>query len=183
MADVIKLGNIVSPNGASVIFGAESTQDNRGIEIVNTDTYLPYDIVIVEEDADETIPAEQITFSPDPGSALTGETVQNAINELEQVVYNNIPSFIQETCTLTQGGTLHILTNNYNTRGMMVFYNGLLINRDIHYQIVANNSRIGILLKDFVAEEGDNLTVIGLSSSGGGSGTNINAASLIGGSY
>ena len=65
MADFIKMGNIISPNGASVIFGSESTEDNKNIETVNSETYMPYDIVIVEEDVDETLPAEQISFAPD----------------------------------------------------------------------------------------------------------------------
>lgn len=95
MANVINLGNIVSPNGASVIFGAESTQDKQGIEINNSDTYLPYNIVIVEEDTDETIPADMISFEPNPLSALSSTTVQNAVNELEQVVYSKINTAIE----------------------------------------------------------------------------------------
>ena len=83
MADLIKLGNIVSPNGASVIFGAESTQDGRGIATTNSDTYLPYDIVIVEEDTDETIPAHQVAFEPSPDSALTSNNIGSAVSELE----------------------------------------------------------------------------------------------------
>ena len=58
MAEFLKIGNIVSPNGASVIFGAESSEDGTSLKTTNSDTYLPYDIVIVEEDTDETLPAE-----------------------------------------------------------------------------------------------------------------------------
>lgn len=60
----------------------------------------------------------------------------------------------------------------------MVFYNGLLINETIHYNFTSNV----ISFIDFTAEEGDILTVIGLAA-GGNSGTSINAAALIGGSY
>lgn len=178
MADVIKLGNIVSPNGASVIFGAESTQDNRGIETVNSDTYLPYDIVIVEEDTDETLPAHQITFEPEPDSALTSNNVQSAISELEQIVYATTPVFTQEVWELAEGATSQSLTGTFSPAAMMVYYNGLLINDTIHFSLIGKT----IQFLGFSAEAGDILTVIGLSSSGGGN-VNINAASLIGGGY
>ena len=51
-------GNVVSPSGASMIFGATGNEDNTNIGTTNEDSYSPYSIVILEEDADETIPGE-----------------------------------------------------------------------------------------------------------------------------
>ena len=177
MADFVKVGNIVSPNGASVIFGAESTQDHRDIEILNSDTYLPYDIVIVEEDTDETIPANQVTFNPSSNSILTSDNVQSAINELTLAVYATARGFTQEVCVLTEGAISRTLSGTFSPESMMVFYNGLLINNTIHFLLVGKT----IQFLDFAAEEGDILTVIGFSSSG--ESVDVNAASLIGGSY
>lgn len=177
---VTNIGNIVSPNGASVIFGAETDEDNAiDITHANQHTFNPYNIVIVEEDTDETLPADQITFDPEPNSALTSDDVQNAINELEQIVYATTPVFTQEVWELTEGATSQSLTGTFSPATMMVYYNGLLINDTIHFSLTGKI----IQFLDFSAEAGDILTVIGLSSSGGVGGTNINAASLIGGSY
>ena len=172
------VGNIVSPNGASVIFGAEVDESNAiDITLANSHTFNPYNIVIVDEDTDESMPADMITFSPNSGSALTSNNVQSAINELEQVVYSTTPSFSQEVWQLTEGASSQTLNNSYSAEAIMVYYNGLLINNTIHFSLTGKILRF----LDFTAENGDILTVIGFSSSGGGS--NINAASLIGGSY
>lgn len=180
-------GNIVSPNGAAIIFGAETNEENAiDITVANDETYNPYNIVIVEEDTDESIPAEQITFSPNPGSSLTGETVQTAINELEQAIYNNVPIFTQEVIDLNAGASSCSLSKSFSSNATMVFYNGILINSGKHYSMT--NSTISF--SGFSAEAGDILTVIGLAASGGnsggsgsGDGTGIDAAALIGGSY
>lgn len=101
MADFLKLGNIVSPNGASVIYGAESTEDHLNIETTNSETYKPYSIVIVEEDTDETIPAMQVTYDPPAGSAITSTDAQGAISELEGIIYSSVPVFSQEIWELS----------------------------------------------------------------------------------
>lgn len=172
-------GNIVAPNGAALIFGAEVNEDNAiDITMANEETYNPYNIVIVEEDSDETLPAEQITFLPDAGSSLTGETVQIAINELEQIVYNSVPIFSQEVIELAPDMSYCNLSKTFSTSAMMVYYNGLLINEGIHYTFTGN----AINFLGFSTEEGDILTVIGLASSGGNISAS-NVASAIGGSY
>lgn len=178
MADFLKLGNIVSPNGASVIYGAESTEDHLNIETTNSETYKPYSIVIVEEDTDETIPAMQVTYDPPAGSAITSTDAQGAISELEGIIYSSVPVFSQEIWELSTNQASQALTKTFSKDAMMVFYNGLLINETIHYNFTSNV----ISFIDFTAEEGDILTVIGLAA-GGNSGTSINAAALIGGSY
>lgn len=178
MADFLKLGNIVSPNGASVIYGAESTEDHLNIETTNSETYNPYSIVIVEEDTDENIPADQITYFAGVNSAITSTTAQGAISELEQIIYNSVPVFSQEVWELTANQTSQALTKTFSKNAMMVYYNGLLINETYHYTFESNTiSFIG-----FSAEAGDLLTIIGLAASGSG-GANIDAAALIGGSY
>lgn len=166
-------GNVVSPSGASMIFGATGNEDNTNIGTTNEDSYSPYSIVILEEDADETIPGEQITFSPGANSHLTSSNVNAAVNELEQVVYNSVPVFTQEVKTATANQSEFTLTKTFVASNMMVFYNGLLINNGIHYSFSSNK----ITLLDFTAENGDILTVIGLAASNGngGSSTNVNA--------
>lgn len=178
MADILKLGNIVSPNGASIIFGAESTEDHLNIETTNSETYNPYSIVIVEEDTDDTIPADQVTYFAGINSAITSTTAQGAISQLEQIIYNSVPIFSQEIWELTPNQTSQVLTKTFSKDAMMVYYNGLLINETYHYTFESNT----ISFIDFAAEEGDILTVIGLAASGGG-GANIDLTALIGGSY
>lgn len=178
MADFLKLGNIVSPNGASVIYGAESTEDHLNIETTNSETYNPYSIVIVEEDTDETIPADQVTYFAGTNSAITSTTTQGAISELEQIIYNSVPVFSQEIWELTANQTSQALTKTFSKDAMMVYYNGLLINETYHYTFESNT----ISFIDFAAEAGDILTIIGLAASGG-QGSSIDIASLIGGSY
>lgn len=158
-------GNVVSPSGASMIFGATGNEDNTNIGTTNEDSYSPYSIVILEEDADETIPGEQITFSPGANSHLTSSNVNAAVNELEQVVYNSVPIFTQEVKTATANQSEFTLTKTFVASNMMVFYNGLLINNGIHYSFSSNK----ITLLDFTAENGDILTVIGLAASRGSS--------------
>lgn len=178
MADFLKLGNIVSPNGASVIYGAESTEDHLNIETTNSETYNPYSIVIVEEDTDETIPADQVTYFAGTSSAITSTTAQGAISELEEIIYNSVPVFSQEIWELTANQASQTLTKTFSKDAMMVYYNGLLINETYHYTFESNT----ISFIDFTAEAGDLLTVIGLAASGSG-GTSVNATALIGGSY
>lgn len=156
-------GNVVSPSGASMIFGATGNEDNTNIGTTNEDSYSPYSIVILEEDADETIPGEQIVFSPGANSKLTSSNVNAAVNELEQVVYNSVPIFTQEVKTATANQSEFTLTKTFVASNMMVFYNGLLINNGIHYSFSSNK----ITLLDFTAEDGDILTVIGLAASNG----------------
>lgn len=180
MADFLKLGNIVSPNGASIIFGAESTEDKRDIQVTNSETYQPYDIVIVEEDTDEIIPAEQISYTPPPASTITSLNAQGAISELEQIVYATTPVFSQETVLLSGDESSYTLSKTFAYESMLVFYNGLLINEGIHFTL----SEKTINFSDFTSEDGDILTIIGLVSAGNGGSVNINtAATLIGGSY
>lgn len=178
MADFLKLGNIVSPNGASVIFGAESSDDAKSLKTTNSETYLPYDIVIVEEDTNETIPAMQVTYEPTSGSAITSTDAQSAITELEQIIYSNVPVFTQEVHELSTNQTSQVLTNTFSENAMMVYYNGLLINKTYHYTFASNT----ISFIDFAAEAGDLLTVIGLAASGS-TGSSMNASALIRGEY
>lgn len=168
-------GNVVSPSGASMIFGATGNEGNTDIGTTNEDSYSPYSIVFLEEDADETIPGEQITFSPGANSNLTSSNVNAAVNELEQVVYNSVPAFTQEVKTATAGQSVFALTKTFVASNMMVFYNGLLINDGIHYSFSSNK----ITLSGFTAETGDILTVIGLAASNGSSGPSTNINTLI----
>lgn len=168
-------GNVVSPSGASIIFGATGNADNTDINITNDDSYNPYSIVVIEEDEDETIPGEQIVFSPGANSKLTSSNMNAAVNELEQVVYNSVPVFTQEVKTATAGQSEFTLTKTFVASNMMVFYNGLLINNGTHYLFSSNK----ITLSDFTAEDGDILTIIGLAASNGSSGSSTDANALI----
>lgn len=85
MISVNNQGNIVSPNGATFLYGSKITESNDSVSIVEQDQILlPYEILIVDED-DEGIPAESIIYEPIPGSEISGSTVASAINELEDL--------------------------------------------------------------------------------------------------
>ena len=178
MIQVLNNGNIISPKGASIIFGAESTKDHLDISVENESTYNePYSIVIVEEDTDETLPAEQISYETMADSALTSNNVQGVIGELESLIYAVAPTLSQEAITLRKDQETVTLNNQYSSTSMLVFYNGLLINAGLHYSFTGTS----ILLNGFKAEADDILTVIGLST------TNSSLAHdpslLIGGRY
>lgn len=180
MIQILNDGNIISPKGASIIFGAESTQDHLDIAVRNQSTYAdPYSIVIVEEDTDETLPAEQISFQTEPTSAITSTNVQGAIRELEQITYANVPSLVQEVKQFTIAGQTSItLSKVYKPESTMVYYNGLLINNTIHYNL--NGTSLSLI--GFASETGDIVTVVGLASSGAGSNP-ADQAEIIGGAY
>lgn len=82
MANKINIGNLVTPNGASLIFGSEASNDALSLKTNHTETFNPYTIVIEEEDDGDTLPATQITYDPPADSPLTATTVDAAINEL-----------------------------------------------------------------------------------------------------
>lgn len=167
----INVGNVVSPSGASIIFGATSNDDNTSISTTNDDSYNPYNIIIIEEDENESIPGELVEFSPDANSSLTSSNMNTAVNELEQIIYNSVPVFTEEVQTATADQTSFSLTKTFNASNMMVFYNGLLINNGTHFTFSSNT----ITLSDFKAEAGDILTVIGLAASSGGSSIDVNS--------
>lgn len=50
-------GNIISPNGASLLYGSQITENGDNILIADNDrVLLPYNILIVDEDDDELEP-------------------------------------------------------------------------------------------------------------------------------
>ena len=102
------------------------------------------------------------------------------LNELQQMIYNNTPTLIQERWKLGTDQSDVALRNNYSTDLMMVYYNGLLINNNIHYTYSESSKQLSFL--GFSAEAGDILTVMQISAAGQG-GIAINPAVLIGGAY
>lgn len=78
----LNIGNLVTPKGASLLFGAETTPDNLEIIRDNEHTQNPYTIII-DEETDENIPADAISYTPPSGSIITANNVQGAINQLE----------------------------------------------------------------------------------------------------
>lgn len=170
-----QIGNVVSPSGSSIILGKTSNATYTDIEVEHDETYNPYSIVCVEDEEDGGIVASQVDYTPTGN--LTSTNVQSAITEVEELIYNSVPTFSLETVTLTEGATSANLTKTFSATAMMVFYNGLLINNGIHYTFSGKT----ITLSDFTAEANDILTVIGLASNGGSN--NINATELIGEAY
>lgn len=79
-------GNIISPNGASLLYGSQITEDGNNILIAENDrVLLPYNILIVDEDDDDTIPADNITYESASGSEITGTNLASVIPELESL--------------------------------------------------------------------------------------------------
>ena len=94
MAD-LKIGNIVSPKGASMLFGLNSTEDFLNIQTPNEHTYSPYEFIYVEENDDETIPASQIIWTVTNGE----KTVQMGLDELlaeTQGIDTNLTNHIED---------------------------------------------------------------------------------------
>ena len=157
----LRLGNIVTPNGASLIFGSEYNENELVKVNANADTYNPYTIVVVEEE-DDLIPADDILYT----NGFTGEvqSVQEAIDDVYQVAANATPTLITEMKKFSGGESSYTLTKSFSQSSMLVFYNGLLLNETIHYTFNMNK----ITLVDFTAEANDILTVVGLGSGGSG---------------
>lgn len=168
------LGNIIAPDNSSIIFGKTANSTNTDIEISLADTYKSYNIVCIEEDEeeDDIINAADVSFTS--SGSLTSANVQDAINEVELLIYNNMPTFTMETITATAGATSFTVSTIFDTASSMVFYNGLLINKDIHYTFVNKT----ITLNGFSAEADDIITIVGLASQGSGV-NNINVQALI----
>lgn len=88
----LNIGNLVTPNGASLLFGAETTPDNLEIMRDNEHTWNPYTIVI-DEETDESVFADMINYIPAPGSVITANDVQGAINQLADSLENTGGTF------------------------------------------------------------------------------------------
>ena len=161
MVDYLKLGDVISPKGASIIFGKTTDDSLLGVE-PNGDTFAPYTVVITEED--DLLTANDITYVDQSGNT---QTVQDAIDDVYQVAANATPALITEMKQFSGGESSYTLTKTFSQASMLVFYNGLLLNETIHYEFSMNK----ITLVGFTAENKDILTVVGLGSGGSGTGT------------
>lgn len=120
----IKNGNLITPKGASLIFGKKVNSDDKQIlEESNGHTYSPYTIVVTPDDTDNLdIFASEINFNNDQ-SGLSSTNVQGAIEEVktsieelktnlsltrEFVEYNSENSFEIATNAITAGKSLWI---------------------------------------------------------------------------
>lgn len=168
-------GNIISPKGGSAILGKEPTDDFLDIKTESEETWNPYNIVYIEDDTDESYPADQISYVS--SGLVESDNVQGAISELESSIFENVYTVSSEVFTLAEGDTSVTLTNKFAKGGLMVYYNGLLINETINYTYSAKT----INFLDFVAEEGDIVTVIGFMTPEGLQYTDL--TSLIGEAY
>lgn len=77
----LNIGNLVTPNGASMIFGTEASDNALNLKTEHDETWNPYTIVI-DEEIDENIPANIVDYDPPANSILTATTVEEAINQL-----------------------------------------------------------------------------------------------------
>ena len=132
----INIGNLVTPNGASMIFGAKTAEDGLSLDTENSHTWGAYNIVIEEEDIDENIPATQITYSPVSGEGLESTTVQDAITELNDEKTTVVVKAWNNATTPTQTAHQTLVINNVKNE---TIYNTMkdneLINSDELYLI------------------------------------------------
>lgn len=84
----INFGNLVTPNGASLIFGEKSTEDANNLSIENAETWNPYNIIIDEENGEDIVTADTVVY--DSNGELNSSTVQGAIDELEQLIHDTV---------------------------------------------------------------------------------------------
>ena len=80
----LSYGNVVTPQGASLLFGKKGNAEYTDIAIENTETWNPYTIIFEEEEEISSIPASSITYAPTGNGNLSSETVQEAISELDK---------------------------------------------------------------------------------------------------
>ena len=80
----IKNGNLITPKGASLIFGKKVNSDDKQILTESNEyTYSPYAIVVTPDDTDNLdIFASEINFNNDQ-SGLSSTDVQGAIEEVK----------------------------------------------------------------------------------------------------
>lgn len=154
------VGNIVAPLGGSITFGDEASDDFLIITEENEHTYdNPYNIIITGEDTEDTLPADQISYSITAGSELTASTVQEAIEQLEQMLYGTTPVMYTDIHSLSDNETTVSLNKTFYEDSMLVFYNGLLLNPITHYTFTGSSISL-----DFEVLSGDILTVVGVST-------------------
>ena len=106
----LKNGNLVTPKGASLIFGKEANSSFSDILTNNDDTYSPYTIVITEESENETISAAAVEYN-NSTTTIASDNVQGAITELHNYIKNQI-SIINNT--INNLGGAHIIVE-YNS--------------------------------------------------------------------
>lgn len=168
----LNYGNIVAPNGASIIYGANTTSDNFDIGNTNEETYQPYTIVITDEELDETIRANQVQYEKRENSSIIGPTVQSALRQLEYLILSNIPTFTREIISISAANAADAenppltFTNEFFEETTMVYYNGILLGNDAskginQYEIFNEEKKIRIL---FPMEENDIIMLVGLSA-------------------
>lgn len=77
----LNIGNLVTPNGASMIFGTEASDNALNLKTEHSETWNPYTIVI-DEEIDENVPADMVDYTPPEDGILTATDVQGAIDQL-----------------------------------------------------------------------------------------------------
>lgn len=150
-------GNIISPKGGSAILVKEATDDFLNIKTESEETWNPYNIVYIEDDMDESYPASQVGYTP---SVTESDNVQDALSELETAIYEKVYTITSEVINLSDGDTSFTVTNKFTQGGLMVYYNGLLINNGVNYTYSSSTKTVSFM--DFQAEAGDTATVVGL---------------------
>lgn len=115
----IRDGNLITPKGASLIFGKEIEPEKKiSLKEENTETYLPYTIIITEDsDENNNILASEIDFNNEQTDLLSTnvqqaiEEIESNINELtarEFVEYNSENSFQIASEAIKTGKSLWI---------------------------------------------------------------------------
>lgn len=161
--NIQNIGNVITPKGGSLILAKSVDANNLEILEESTESYSSYTIIATEEEQDEPIYASEIVFQPTDN--IDANNVQDAFVGVEQLIDNNTPQFIREAVIIDEDGeSTFILENTFSSVRMLVFYNGLLLEPSLHY-IYTNNT---ITLIDFTSEAGDVLSVVGITSQGGG---------------
>lgn len=133
----LNIGNLVTPNGASMIFGAKTTDDGLNLETENSHTWEAYTIVIEEEeDTDEIIPATNIIYESVGGEGLESTTVQDAITELNDEKTTVIIKAWDNATTPMQTSYQTLVINNVKNEAVYnTMKNNELINPDELYLI------------------------------------------------
>lgn len=142
----IPMGNVVAPQGAIIRKGKSYTYNNttKKWELSNLTSHSNYDIVITDQDTDESLPASQITFT-------TTDTTFNADNVqlLGSQLINAIKTLqTSDTDRVAKSGDT--MTGNLNITGANTsIKNGkIIVSNDSNGKIEINSTDASIKMTD-----------------------------------
>ena len=122
---IVNNDKIITPQGASLIFGKTLDNEHLNVVEVNQNTYIPYTITIDEEVENETPLTSSDIIYDNNNSELEAENAQNAIDELKAYIDEKTNDIFIATYNVTP---FQELLDNFNKNAsiwlQLVYDNG-----------------------------------------------------------